>query len=60
MFGLGSFRLLALNRLYNLEHCLNKDPDLYNAYRIFMDEYIALGHMILANVMENILSHIIQ
>ncbi|XP_050065163.1 uncharacterized protein LOC126554100 [Aphis gossypii] len=43
--GLGSSRALALNRLYNLERRLSKDEELYNAYRDFMDEYIALGHM---------------
>ncbi|XP_050054713.1 uncharacterized protein LOC126549478 [Aphis gossypii] len=46
--GLGSSRALALNRLYNLERRLSKDEELYNAYRDFMDEYIALGHMKLA------------
>jgi len=46
--GIGSSRSLALNRLYNLERRLNKDEELYNAYRDFMDEYIALGHMQLA------------
>ncbi|XP_050063173.1 uncharacterized protein LOC126552505 [Aphis gossypii] len=45
---LGSSRALALNRLYNLERRLSKDEELYNAYRDFMDEYIALGHMKLA------------
>ncbi|MCV5003450.1 hypothetical protein OFM39_27725, partial [Escherichia coli] len=33
---------------YNLERRLSKDEELYNAYRDFMDEYIALGHMKLA------------
>lgn len=46
--GLGSSRSLALNRLYNLERRLSKDPELYEAYRKFMDEYITLGHMKLA------------
>lgn len=36
--GLESSRSLALNHLYNLEHCLSKDEELYNAYRDFMDE----------------------
>lgn len=44
-FGLGSSRAMALNRLYNLERRLSKDEELYNAYRDFMDEYIALVHM---------------
>ncbi|XP_022182590.1 uncharacterized protein LOC111042326 [Myzus persicae] len=48
--GLGSSRSLALNRLYNLERRLSKDEELYNAYRDFMDEYIALGHMQLAEL----------
>ncbi|KAL4121517.1 hypothetical protein QTP88_014012 [Uroleucon formosanum] len=46
--GLGSSRSLALNRLYNLEHRLSKDPELYKAYRNFMEEYITLCHMKLA------------
>lgn len=46
--GLGSSRRVTLNRLYNLERRLNKDPELYEAYRKFMEEYITLGHMELA------------
>ncbi|KAF0715871.1 DUF1758 domain-containing protein, partial [Aphis craccivora] len=46
--GLGSSRPLALNSLYNLERRLNKDPELYEACRKFMGEYITLGHMELA------------
>lgn len=42
---LGSSRTSALNRLYNLERRLVKDPELYTAYRTFMDEYSSLGHM---------------
>ncbi|KAL4134958.1 hypothetical protein QTP88_006638 [Uroleucon formosanum] len=46
--GLGLSRSLALNCLYNLERRLSKDEELYNAYRDFMDEYITLGYMKLA------------
>jgi len=46
--GLGASRSLALNCLYNLERRLIKDKELYNAYRKFMDEYIALGYMKIA------------
>ncbi|XP_060861320.1 uncharacterized protein LOC132938478 [Metopolophium dirhodum] len=45
---LGSSRTSALNRLYNLERRLEKDPELYTAYRAFMDDYRSLGHMKLA------------
>lgn len=44
-YGLGSSRSMALNRLYNLERRFVKDPELYVAYRKFMDDYLALGHM---------------
>lgn len=46
--GLGSSRSLALNRLYNFERRLSKDPELHSAYREFMREYVKLGHMQLA------------
>ncbi|XP_050056095.1 uncharacterized protein LOC126549771 [Aphis gossypii] len=42
---LGPSRTMALNRLYNLERRLTKDPDLYSAYRKFMNDYLSLGHM---------------
>ncbi|CAI6361523.1 unnamed protein product [Macrosiphum euphorbiae] len=42
---LGSSRTSALNRLYNSERRLEKDSALYTAYRAFMDDYRALGHM---------------
>uniref|UniRef100_A0A2S2P1X6 Integrase catalytic domain-containing protein n=1 Tax=Schizaphis graminum TaxID=13262 RepID=A0A2S2P1X6_SCHGA len=42
---LGSSRTMALNRLYNLERRLMKDPELYSAYKQFMNEYLSLGHM---------------
>jgi len=42
---LGSSRTSALNRLYNLERRLEKDSELYSAYRAFMDDYTSLGHM---------------
>jgi len=37
--------VMALNRFHNLERWLVKDTELYDAYRAFMDEYSALGHM---------------
>ncbi|XP_060845438.1 uncharacterized protein LOC132925023 [Rhopalosiphum padi] len=43
--GLGSSRTMALNRLFNIERRLAKDPELYSAYRCFMNEYLSLGHM---------------
>ncbi|KAF0704944.1 Uncharacterized protein FWK35_00037405, partial [Aphis craccivora] len=43
--GLGSSRTMALNRLLNIERRLAKDPELYSAYRCFMDEYLSLCHM---------------
>lgn len=46
--GLGSSRTLTLNRLYNLERRLAKDGKLYEAYRVYMDEYFELGHMSVA------------
>lgn len=44
--GLGDSRVSALKRFYNLEKRLNKNPDLYAAYRKFMTEYQTLGHMV--------------
>lgn len=49
MHGLGASRAMALKRLFNLEHRLSKEPDLYDAYRTFMDEYLSLGHMRVAS-----------
>ncbi|XP_050056092.1 uncharacterized protein LOC126549769 [Aphis gossypii] len=43
--GLGSSRTMALNRLLNIERRLAKDPELYSAYRCFMNEYLLLGHI---------------
>ncbi|CAI6369436.1 unnamed protein product [Macrosiphum euphorbiae] len=42
---LGESRALALNRFYNLERKLMKEPQLYTAYRKFMNDYQTLGHM---------------
>lgn len=42
---LGESRSLALKRLLNLEHRLQKDKLLYESYRSFMNDYLALGHM---------------
>ena len=36
---------MALNRLYNLERRLTKDPELYSEYRRFTSDYLTLGHM---------------
>ncbi|XP_050423619.1 uncharacterized protein LOC126835225 [Adelges cooleyi] len=46
--GLGDSYSAALKRLFNLELKLSKDAKLYEAYRDFMDQYLALGHMKLA------------
>jgi len=43
--SIGSSRTMALNRLYNIERRLAKDPELYSAYRSFMNDYLSLGHM---------------
>jgi len=42
---LGESRALALKRFYNLERKLMKEPQLYIAYRKFMNDYQTLGHM---------------
>jgi len=42
---LGESRSLALKRLLNLEHRLQKNKLLYESYRSFMNDYLALGHM---------------
>lgn len=43
--GLGDSRSIALKRFLNLESRLTKDPELYDAYKIFMSDYLTLGHM---------------
>jgi len=47
--SIGSSRTMALNRLYNIERRLAKDPELYSAYRSFIDDYLSLGHMRVAD-----------
>ncbi|XP_015377512.1 PREDICTED: uncharacterized protein LOC107171770 [Diuraphis noxia] len=42
---LGESRSLALKRLLNLENRLQKDKLLYESYRSFMNDYLALGQM---------------
>jgi len=42
---LGESRSLALKRLLNLELRLQKDKQLYESYRSFMNDYLSLGHM---------------
>lgn len=39
---------MATSRFYNLEHKLQRDPDLYAQYRDFMKEYEALSHMVIS------------
>lgn len=39
---------MALKRLYNLQQRLSKNSELYDAYRLFMDEYLSLRHMKIA------------
>lgn len=46
---LGESRTMALSRFFNLERKLQNEPDVYAEYRLFMDEYIRLGHMKLAS-----------
>lgn len=38
-------RLMAKQRFYNLEHKLSKNPKLATDCKIFMNEYLELGHM---------------
>lgn len=45
---LGESRTMALSRFLNMERKLQSDQELYTEYRLFMDEYIRLGHMQLA------------
>jgi len=45
---LGDSYKMATSRFYNLEHKLQRDPDLYALYRDFMKEYEALGHMVIS------------
>jgi len=42
---LGDSRCMAVQRLFNVEKRLAKDPYLATEYRKFMAEYLALGHM---------------
>jgi hypothetical protein len=42
---LGSLRVIALSRLYNLERRLAKGSELYTANRKFMEDYLTLGLM---------------
>jgi len=42
---LGESRSLAVKRLLNLELRLQKDKQLYESYRSFMNDYLSLGHM---------------
>lgn len=46
---LGCSRKLAMARLLQIEKRLAKNPQLATQYRNFMDEYIALGHMEVAD-----------
>jgi len=41
-------RQLAIKRFLNLEAKLQGNPDLYESYRNFMQEYLSLGHMSVA------------
>jgi len=42
---LGDTHKIALQRFYNLEKRLNRDPHLKSQYKQFMQEYLNLGHM---------------
>ncbi|XP_027841166.2 uncharacterized protein LOC114122642 [Aphis gossypii] len=44
--GHGDSRVSALKRFHNLEKPLNKDSNLYAAYRKFMSDSQTLGHMV--------------
>lgn len=46
---LGDSRAMALKRFLNVEKRLAKDPSLAMQYKVFMDEYLKLGHMELAS-----------
>lgn len=43
--GIDASWAIALKRQFNLEQRLTKDPELDDAYRSFMDEYLSLRHM---------------
>jgi len=45
---LGDSYKMATSRFYNLEHKLQRDPDLYALYRDFMKAYEALAHMVIS------------
>jgi len=42
---LGGSRGMAISRFFNLERKLQKEPQIYEEYRLFMREYESLGHM---------------
>lgn len=46
---LGYTKDKALKRFYSIERKLHKNVDLYNEYKSFIDEYLQLGHMSLAD-----------
>ncbi|XP_018405227.1 PREDICTED: uncharacterized protein LOC108781676 [Cyphomyrmex costatus] len=46
---IGDSRNIALNRLRTLERRFKREPEVKVAYSQFLDEYLALGHMRLAN-----------
>lgn len=46
---LGDTKGMALRRFHNIERKLHKNTDLYNDYKTFIDEYLHLGHMSLAD-----------
>ncbi|XP_060855180.1 uncharacterized protein LOC132932844 [Metopolophium dirhodum] len=50
---LGDSRSMALSRFYNLERKLTADPIIYEEYKSFMNEYLQLGHMKLAQTPGN-------
>lgn len=45
---LGDSRTMAMSRFYNLERKLQGEPNVYAEYRLFMHEYLTLGHMKIA------------
>jgi len=50
---LGDVRSMALSRFYNLERKLTADPIICEEYKYFMNEYLQLGHMKLAQTPGN-------
>jgi ribosomal protein L32 len=48
---LGDSRTMAVSRFLNLERKLQGDPDVYSEYRLFMHEYLTLGHMKIASTL---------